>query len=351
MVFTLFIVSALLLLSSASLFFSALNLRSTSNLKTGTATLHVADACIQHALAVIPLGIAFPYTAETTILNSVSFGNGYTCTLKAINDPASPGGDTRAILTSTAWGPNGARKTAVAYIKRGNYGLGAVSFPGVPASNTVTSFSGDTFTINGNDQCNAAPPVPGIAVTDPALVTEITNNTISDGGLAANQMDNVLGQGANASVRPTAPWEKTVVQYANDYLALDHVTLGGGTYGGNDQWGSSTIPRITYITGDVRLAGTIEGYGVLVLDGSLEVTGNLNFHGLVIMRREGEIRATGNAIIDGGVLIGASEVGSNELDVRGNVNIRFDSCTLRAADGWAPLPKAPKLVAWQEKLS
>ena len=40
-----------------------------------------------------------------------------------------------------------------------------------------------------------------------------------------------------------------------------------------------------------------------------------------------------------------------ELDVRGNAHIRFDSCALAAANGWVPLPKAAKLVAWQEKLT
>lgn len=353
MVFSLFVITVLLLLTGASLSFSMLNLRKTSNLKTGTTTFHVADACIQHALPppFIPLGITFSYTTETTILDSVSFGDSYPCTVKAINDPASPGGDTRAILTSTASGPNSAKKVAVAYIKRGNLGLGAISFPGVSANNTVTNFSGDTFTINGNDQCNAVPAVPGIAVTDPALITEITNNTASDGGLEVNQMDNVMGQGAGASVRLSSPWEKTVIQYTNDYLALDHDTRDGGTYGGNGLWGTAAITRITHVTGDVRIAGTIEGYGVLVLDGSLEVTGNFNFHGLVIMRTEGYIRANGNAIIDGAVLIGENAVGSNVLDVRGNVNILFNSCTLTAADGWVPLPRTAKVVAWQEKLA
>ncbi|MBI2359240.1 MAG: hypothetical protein HYV04_10110 [Deltaproteobacteria bacterium] len=350
---TLFTVVALMLVTGASLLFANLNLRSTGALKNSVGTLQAADAGIQHALGIMPLGHVFSYATETTLLNSFSFETGYTYTVKVINDPASPGGDTRAILTSTASGPNGAKKVIVAYIKRGDFGLGATSLPGSLAENTETNFSGDTFSINGHDRCNAAPSVPAIAVTDPALATEIVNNTISDGGLSSDQMDNVIGPGGIHSVHSTPPPEKAVFQYVNDYLALDHTTLPGTTYGGNATWGTSSSPRITHVTGDVRISGTIQGYGVLVLDGALHVSGNFTFEGLVIMRGEGEIRATGNARIYGAVLIGesSSQDADAELDIRGTVNIQYDSCALGAAEGWVPLPKAPKIVAWQERFA
>ena len=354
----LFVIVLLMGLSGAGLQFAGLNLKSTSHLKTGTTTLHVADAAIQHALAEIPLGHVFTYTTETTLLNSVSFGDGYSYTVKAINDPASPGGDTRAILTATALGPNGARKVIVAYIKRGNYGLGATSLPGSLAGNTETSFSGDSFTINGNYRLNKVPAVPGIMVTDPALVTEIVNTTTSDGGLTTEQMDNVVGPGAansaGTSVRSSAPLEKTVLQYASDYLKLMvDEPLPGGTYGGNDKWGTVGQSKITHVTGDVRIAGTIEGHGVLILDGSLEVTGNFTFNGLVITRGDGYVRATGNARIYGAVLIAESTVqdAGSELDIRGNVNIQFDSCALKPADDWVSLPQLPALLAWSESFA
>lgn len=350
---TLFTVVALMLVTGASLLFASLNLRSTAALKSSVGTLQASDAGIQHALGIMPLGHVFSYSTETTLLNSFSFATTYTYTVTVINDPVSPGGDTRAILTSTASGPNGATKAIVAYIKRGDFGLGATSLPGSLAQNTETNFSGDTFTINGNDRCNRAPSVPAIAVTDPALVTEITNNTISDGGLSSDQFDNVIGPGGTHSVRTTAPPEKTVLQYGTDYLDLTHTTLPGATYGGNDTWGDSSSPRITYITGDARIAGTIRGYGVLILDGALQVSGNFTFEGLVIMRGAGEIRATGNARIYGAVLIAesTSQDADSELDIRGNVNVQYDSCTLGAAEGWVPLPKAPKIVAWQERFA
>lgn len=351
----LFVIVALSLLTGAMLLFAGANLKTTAHWKSGVTTLQAADAAIHHALEEIGPGSVFSYTTKTTLLSSVAFQGDHTYTVEAINDPASPGGDTRAILTATALGPNGAKKVVTAYLKRGNFGLGAMSLPGSLAPNAETSFSGDTFMINGYDRCNAAPAVPAIMVTDPALATEITNETSSDGGLTVGQFDNVIGPGANNSVRATAPVEKSVLQYATDYLAQPGVkSLTAGTYGGNEHWGTKGQERITYIKGgDARIAGTIDGYGVLILDGALHVSGDFTFNGLVILRGAGEIRATGNAKIYGAVLIteNTSQDSDYELDIRGTVNVQYDSCALAAAEGWVPLPKLPKIVAWSERMS
>ncbi len=360
-----FIVAILLTLTGSGLFLSSLELRLVSNLKLSDAALQVADTGVQHALAVIPAGTTFSYSTDpnnpTCIVPSSScsstnydFGGGYSYTVTAINDSASPGGNSRAILTSTAFGPNGTKKVIVAYIGRGSFGLGATSLPGSTAPNTETNFSGTSFSIDGNDNCNAAPAVPGIVVTDPALATEITNNTTSDGGLASNQMNLVTGTGGTPSVGAIAPLSQTVSQIADGYLNLSpnppHTDLLGGNYSGNDSWGTSTSPRITRITGDANIQGNIEGYGVLIVDGALGVQGNFTFHGLVIARGDVQVQVTGNAGIYGSLLIGAKTIpdAAYELDVRGNAHIRFDSCALSQADGWLPLPKKAKLIAWQQ---
>lgn len=346
-----FVVAILLTLTGAGLLFSGLDLKATSALKTGTITFQVADAGIQHALAVIPAGTTFPYNSLTEVVPSTPHPTnaGFSYSVTAINTA----GNSQAILTSAAMGPNGAKKVIVAYIGRGSFGLGATSLPGSTASSTETTFSGTSFSINGNDNCNAAPAVPGIVVTDPALTTEITNDTTSDGGLASNQMNLVAGAGGTPSVVTIQPLSQTVSQIANAYLNLSHTDLPGGNYSSNDNWGTSISPRITRITGDAQIQGNIEGYGVLIVDGALGVQGNFTFHGLVIARGDVQVQITGNAGIYGSLMIGGSSEPDPdyELDVRGNAHVRFDSCALSAADSWVPLPKAPKLLAWQEKFT
>ena len=363
LVVIIFVVAILLTLTGASLLFSSLDLKATSTMKDGTIAFQVADTGIHHALAVIPAGTTFNYSTDpnnpTCVIPSSScsstqydFGGGYSYTVTAINTA----GNTQAILTSTAFGPNGTKKVVVAYVGRGNYGLGAVSVPGSPADKTETGFSGDSFTINGNDSCNAAPATPGIVVTDSALATEITNNTTTDGGLEPGQMDNITGVGGAPSVVTISPLSQSVSQMAQAYLNVpDHppTVLEGGNFSSNSAWGTSSSPRITRITGNTQIQGTIEGYGVLIVEGALDVSGNFTFHGLVIARGDIQVQFTGNAGVYGSLIIGESTtLDSNlELDVRGNATVRYDSCALAAANSWAPLPKAAKLVAWQEKLT
>ncbi len=358
-----FMVAILFTLTGASLLFSGLDLKMSGAMKTGTSTLHAADAGIQHALSVIPPGTTFNYSTDannpTCIIPSSScstakydFGGGYSYTVTAV----STAGNSQAILTSTAFGPNGAKKVVVAYVGRGSFGLGATSLPGSPADKTESNFSGTTFSINGNDYCNAASPVPGIVVTDPALATEITNSTTSDGGLASNQMVNVTGVGASPSVGVISPLSQSVSDIANAFLShptQPHTTLAGGqNFGGNETWGTQASPRITYINGGAQISGTIEGYGVLIVDGPLDIAGTFTFHGLVIARGDIQVQIAGTAGIYGSLLIGESDEldGGYELDVRGNATVRFDSCALSPADAWVPLPEKAKILAWQEKL-
>ena len=147
------------------------------------------------------------------------------------------------------------------------------------------------------------------------------------------------------------PLSQTVSQLADAYLAHSHVDLAGGNYSSTGNWGTSAAPQITRINGDAQIQGTIEGYGVLIVDGTLGVAGSFTFHGLVIARGDVQVQVTGNAGIYGSLLIDNSTTADAgyELDVRGNAAIRYDSCALAAANGWVPLPKAPRLLAWQEK--
>lgn len=357
LIMIIFVGAILLTLTGASLLFSSLDLKATSAMKDGTIAFQVADTGIHHALALIPSGDTFPYSSTTEVVPLTAHPGitGFSYSVTAINT----NGGTQAILTSTAQGPNGTKKVVVAYVSRGNFGLGATSLPGSTAPNTETTFSGTSFSINGNDNCSAAPAVPGIVVTDPVLATEVTNETTSDGGLASNQMNLVTGAGGTPSVVTIQPLSQTVTQIADQYIAkgqggtVPYAELSGGQYSGNDDWGTSGSPRITRITGNADIQGTIEGYGVLIVDGALGVQGNFTFHGLVIARGDIQVQITGNADIYGSVILAESSYydPTVELDVRGNAHIRYDSCALAPANGWVPLPKAAKLVAWQEKLA
>ncbi|MGH7774494.1 MAG: hypothetical protein ACREQA_19900, partial [Candidatus Binatia bacterium] len=343
----------LLSLTAAGLLFSGINLKTASALKTGSTALQVADAGIQHALAIIPQGGNFSYSTDVTdpspVVSTTTLGTGYTYAVTAINDAASTGGNSRAILTSRAGGPNGTKKIVTAYIARSvNYSFGAISLPGSLAAATETSFGGNSFSINGNDACSTPKPaVPGIAVTDTALKTEITDSDSTNGGLSSVQMDNVTGSGGTPSVGMMPPFEQSVTDIANLFLNLTHTDLPGGNYSSNDDWGTSGSPRITQINGDAKIQGNITGYGVLIVDGALDIQGNLEFHGLVIARGNVSVAVQGSAVIQGSVWLSASTTSDAdlELDIRGNANIQYNSCDLNWVNSQVALPKEVTLTA------
>lgn len=345
---TIFFITILLTLLGAGLFLSEMDLKVTGSHKRSAQAFELADSGIQHSLALIPVGTAFPYGSPLQLIDSAGlpFAAGFDYSVVAVNAAA----NTQAILTSTSQGPQNSRKVIVAYVGRGGYGFGAVHVPG-DAGNIETTFSGNSFSINGTDRCGVASAVPGISITDPALATEITNTSLADGGLDSSQMDNVTGAGGSPSVRVTFQSPTMVSDLASAFLGQIHTAIPGGNYGGNESWGTAASPRITRITGDANIQGTIDGYGVLIIDGALDVSGNFTFNGLVIARGDIEVQFTGNAGIFGSVLLTESSAydPTVELDVRGNAHIRYDSCALAAADGWVPLPKAARLLAWQEK--
>src|SRR3989304_2070245 len=141
LVVIIFVGAILLTLTGASLLFSSLDLKATSAMKDGTIALQVADAGIHPALSVMPPGTSFSYSTDpnspTCVVpssscstNKFEFGGGYSYTVTAINTA----GNSQAILTATALGPNGTKKAVVAYVGRGSYALGAIHAPGLAAN-------------------------------------------------------------------------------------------------------------------------------------------------------------------------------------------------------------------------
>jgi hypothetical protein len=357
------VMTILMFIIGAALSLSRVELKKTSNHKLGTQALEIADAGLQHALAVIPDGAYFDYTNLTQIFGS------------ALTYPSLPGFTYKvegqniaegkyAILTASAeHAASGTKKTILAYVHRGSNGYGAVHLEG--AADTIeTRFNGENFEINGNDRCGVKSAVSGITTTDPDLADEITNNTTEDGGLSSGQEDNVTGLGDYPSVLALGEPETSVSELADAFLADPSkvTTLGGGNWGGNEEWGTGSDPKIYHITGNARITGNLSGYGVIIVDSDVtfDISGNLTYDGLIIARGEVEITVTGSAEIHGSLLVqeqGDIDDAVIELDVRGHARIQYDSCALAVAFGdskvantWVPIIKEVKLLAWKERM-
>jgi hypothetical protein len=188
--------------------------------------------------------------------------------------------------------------------------------PQLPAALTIASdqasgtFSADNFLISGGDEAH------GILTT-----TETARQGIA-GGLQSYQQDNITGTGSAPDIAAgTLDFDPAVL--IDSVLAYVDQTIpvnASGTFGSPDK------PVVLHAQQGIQSSGTIEGYGILLVDGQLFVSGTINWNGLIIQRgRPGVGPATSvstSLTVNGGMIIynegpfGASLQVSNELIIR-----------------------------------
>jgi Tfp pilus assembly protein PilX len=382
-------------ITGAALLFSSLNLKASANLKGGTAALQAADAGIQHALAAIPAGGDFdslltggvsgfpcypasPCNGSSNKPRLTGSINGYSYSVVVENDTTVSGetatGDVNkiVILTSTATSPNGSNRRVKAYIGRSTWAPpGTLYLPGA-STNISETFNGNAFAITGNDTnsdgtAGSSASILGIATNNAATTTEIKG---AGGTLSSSQYGQVTGQGSNPSVATSSTLD--VNQLAENLIALggsDLQTLDGGRQykTTHSDLGTSSNPKITHITADTGrnpratqlICGSgntsgANGYGVLIVDGDLEIRGLFRFQGLIISRG-GNIDVSGagggGATVWGAVLVNAP-ASSVALTIAGNMYLRYSSTVLNTyVNRWASaFSTNARIIAWNEMM-
>ena len=99
---------------------------------------------------------------------------------------------------------------------------------------------------------------------------------------------------------------------------------------------------IIHALGDLHIS-TGMGQGILLVDGDLDMTGNFQFMGAIIVRGTLSTYGTG-AHITGAVM--AANVDLDQNTVLGNSSIKYSSCALNAVMNGSAYPKAAKRRAW-----
>jgi hypothetical protein len=244
------------------------------------------------------------------------------------------------LITSLAVTPSGSRRI-------GQYETGAYNITPPPAtlgldgpSSTYNNGSSNNFTIDGWDGsspsntacsnmsgCTSNYPPGGcaptgnefgaISVGDSTGQTQVT--TAIEG--PPDRSSNYIGTGGSPSVlvnpayAPTGPWgnpsllNNLVTEMANSAdVVYDNGGAGCGYHNSalgqsgsvppactinSPTFGRAGAPQITYVNGDIDLTGTTNGYGVLVVTGTLTYKGNFTFNGLVLVVGQGYMEASG----------------------------------------------------------
>ncbi len=392
----LMLMAVLMLLTGSGLLFSGLNLKTASHLKTGSLAFYAADSGIRHALAAIPPGPTFPYVTEATVLNAVALSDGYTYTVRAVND-SDP---TRAILTSTGSGPNGARRVIRVYVAKSTSWEppAALYFTGVTGSNNFFDPVGRSFRINGNDTnydesaaATPAPAIPGVGTNSGGVTTDIVSS-LSDG-----EKQLITGKGFSssplvASVQTVATninINQLVTDFSNQVSAAltcppkcvnglrtsSSVCPAPPTLPPDPTQcilGTDAAPQITYIregSDHIHLGGYLTGSGVLVLEGKVHFQGDVKFHGLVIVKepsQPSQDEDDGDAdhastlrfkMRDRAKVFGSMLVGPNgqtlRFDIKNSAKIHYSAAAIdMVRSRWGHLLNnyANRIIAWQEVL-
>jgi hypothetical protein len=123
----------------------------------------------------------------------------------------------------------------------------------------------------------------------------------------------------------------------------DYINTGSSSYILNSgTYGSITDPVTMYYDGELKVNGTVVGYGILVVDGDLEIVGNLDWNGIVLIGTcttcgcttcPGGLTGSGGATVGGAMLIGNSTVDASTAEFTGTAQLDYSCQGIAIANG------------------
>ncbi|MGQ9589992.1 MAG: hypothetical protein ACUVYA_06825 [Planctomycetota bacterium] len=193
---------------------------------------------------------------------------------------------------------------------------------------------GNAFLIDGNDHnpdgtAGSAPAVPGIATLEGSPPGANAAAFLSQ--IPAKNYDQVRGAGSSPSLGETTGVDLDMI--FDSFKSGMTQTIAPGAYTSPDleDWRDSELP-VTYASGDLHFSGKGEGAGVLLVDGTVTVTGQFTFYGLLIVR--GDIRLSGGGAgvhTYGTVMVGQSLTAvdpESDVTISGTADLFYSSAVL-----------------------
>jgi hypothetical protein len=284
--------------------FRVLNLLSTSNLSTDKAT----EARLSGWL---------PYDGSAAT-SRVSLGNNTSFQL-SISDPDDPTRasllasatytPTRLLITSTGYGPKGSIKKMQMLVNRSYFDFTARStllMRGAEDCSDMSGFSignSNAKDYNGND--GATPPqasLPVFGTTCSGNNTQATNTVNSSKPNTVTS--NPQGKVATIPNSDLASWLQNADMARALLLDLAAQAQAQSRYftGTPSDLGSSSTPKFTFVDGNCSMGS---GAGLLVVTGTLTMSGNASFNGVILVLGDGSLTRNGggNGDILGAIVV------------------------------------------------
>lgn len=392
LVVAIMLVAVLVLLGTTSILISNTDIKISANYKTGTQAFFIADAGLEVArnqlrtnlasqtidqMLSARVGANSTLSDSTTISNFYSSGTFPSDDVPLIAQTSFGGGFYRVYLTNDGASPDVVtsvtdtnKKVTLTSIGQGSGNSLAIlqevsqrlTVPPVPGAVVLP---GPGVTFNGANS-NASGIIGGtesaISTTSADAENAIENNLTSIG-----RIDNYTcvsgGSGADCINNEPAQFDPAwstvagIEALAATFQSAANTNLPGpGPYTLTAaQVGTTSNRQIVFVDGDATL-GPVDGAGILIVTGSLTLTGNFNYNGLIMCIGEGELYRNGGGTgeINGAVFVAKtrdssgnrlSTLGNPTFDTSGggNSDIRYDASQLNNAGGTKFLR-----VAWKQ---
>jgi Tfp pilus assembly protein PilX len=386
MVFALLVLLAILTLGVAGLSAASFGLTLANNYRTGIQAMQAAESGIVHALGVINANGGITTFGDATSNTGAYDWTTFSCRTSCWSTPTStmpgysnisytitpssdpdrdPGGTNsgmRMLLTSAGQAPGESQRTLKAHLGLvGPFTCGAIDLPSTGIDST---FNGNSFLVNGTDY----DPTTGLPATNgmaPTLGISTRTQADADGivtALGNSGIDNVVGMAVGPNMPSVGTCTGPDVNRVRDEIVPNILNLPCATaspsclatnpaLNGNDTFGTMASPQITHYTGDLTIPqhGTMQGAGVLIVDGGLTINGDVDFTGLIIVRgtTQFDTDLSGHARIYGAVW-----TTNLQLTVAGNAQALYSSQALSMVNSVLGqnqvLPQHATLLAWSE---
>lgn len=230
------------------------------------------------------------------------------------------GPDSQLVIKSTAT-TNKLKHTSIVTASRDKVAMPNVSSALYVYADNINLHLNGNVDINGNDHKidgspGTAAPLPGIGVDQPADSSFVVNN------IKPQITKSILGEGPEPSVRTINDNTDWLTLTENMIFSAD-TTLYTGTYSNGATFGSLNDPIITYCDGNVNFTDAT-GYGIMIINGNITLSGNFNFYGIVIVYGQSTIRTQtiGNNSIYGGTILVGQDV---SIESQGNASFYYSS--------------------------
>lgn len=318
LVVVIMLLAVLVLLGSTAIMVTNTDVKISGNYQRSSQAFYNADAGVETVIAYLRTNnITYPTAASPTATITVTCPTGYNFNTSVALHYVAPN-SYRFQMTGT--GANNASRTIEAHINKQSLSPqgadGAVAMYGGGPAVQFKKGGGGGYAVDGHDypvpadpNCNgsacdtSATALPAVAGLFTVMTPTLTGNVTAHLGGVPTQ---TLG-----------PSRETEYSDFMDYVianSLYQSTLG-----------TRANPAVTRIPSGTTLNGTGNGAGIIIIDngGALQVNGNFEYEGLVILRGTGRVFGSGTGNIFGSLITIGHE--SKLIDLTGSINLFYSS--------------------------